>query len=305
MGPVMREARRPKLLLIGSRGQVGWELARTLLPLGDVQALDRMSLDLSDLSAVRDAIRTARPDVVVNAAAYTQVDRAEQERELATRVNGEAPGVMAEAACRAGALLVHFSTDYVFDGAATTPYSEDDETGPRSVYGESKRIGDAAALATTAEVYIFRVGWVYGRRGRNFLNSIRRLAQERDELRVVADQVGAPTWSRAIAEATTLALGQLLMQRRAGLPRAPRGVYHMAPPDHTTWHGFASEILARTSPTLGRTPPTITAISTSEYPTAATRPAWSALDSSRLSAVFGLGLPSWREQLGLCLGSEE
>jgi dTDP-4-dehydrorhamnose reductase len=221
------------------------------------------------------------------------------------RINGYAPGAMADGAHEAGALLVHFSTDYVFDGTGTTPYREGDEPSPRSVYGESKRVGDAAALATQAEVYIFRVGWVYGQRGRNFLNTIRRLARERDELRVVADQVGAPTWSRAIAEATALAVGQLLLRRRSGMPLAPRGVYHMAAPDHTTWHGFACEIVGRTPPVPGRSRPAITPISTTDYPTPAKRPAWSVLDSSRLGATFGLGLPGWREQLALCLGSEE
>lgn len=300
----MADTARAKILLVGSRGQVGWELARTLAPLGDLEAVDRAALDLADLDAVRDAVRASAADVVVNAAAHTQVDRAESEPELAHRLNAEAPAVMAAEASRHGALLVHFSTDYVFDGTGTRPYREDDATGPRTAYGASKLAGDRAVLESGADAYIFRVGWVYGRRGRNFLRTIERLAQERDELLVVADQWGAPTWSRMIAEVATQAVTQWMTARRAGVAPAPPGVYHLASADHTTWHGFASAIVSALPRPDHRPAPRVVPITSAEYPTPAPRPGWSVLDSGRLRASLGIALPSWSEQLRLCLDGE-
>jgi dTDP-4-dehydrorhamnose reductase len=292
---------RPRILLLGARGQVGCELARTLAPLGVICALDRRSLDLADMDAVRSAVRSAQPDVIVNAAAYTHVDRAEDEPATASRINAAAPGVLAGEAERTGALFVHFSTDYVFDGTATRPYVEDDATGPVNVYGASKLAGDEAVLATKAHAYVFRVGWVYDRRGRNFLRTIERLAREQSEIAVVADQFGSPTWSRVIAEATAQAVARWLTARTVGTAAPPRGVYHMASPDHATWHELALAIVAGMAPGDGWAPPPVKPITTAEYPTRAPRPAWTVLDSVRLRETFGLALPPWRQQLALCM----
>jgi dTDP-4-dehydrorhamnose reductase len=292
---------RPRILLLGAHGQVGFELTRTLAPLGDVQALDRAGLDLTDLDAVREVTRAARAQVIVNAAAYTRVEAAEAESEIAHRINGDAPAVLASEAARSSALLVHFSTDYVFDGAGTRPYVEDDIPAPRTAYGTSKLAGDQAVLDSDADAYVFRVAWVYSRRGQNFLNTIERLARERSELRVVADQHGSPTWSRAIAETTALAIEQWLTARRAGRAGPPPGLYHVAPPDHTTWHGFATEIVRKLDFREGTQRPPVVPITTSEYPSRVNRPAWTVLDSEKLFRTFGLRLPPWKVQLAECM----
>lgn len=191
-----------KILLIGSQGQVGWELARTLLPLGEVVAVSRAQADLSDLDGLRRSVRTIKPDVIVNAAAYTAVDKAETDQEQAFLINAQAAGVLAEEAAICGALLIHYSTDYVFDGSKTVAYLEGDQTNPLNVYGQSKLAGEQAIQASTADFLILRTTWVYAARGNNFVKSILRLAQEREELNIVADQIGAPTWARLIAEST-------------------------------------------------------------------------------------------------------
>lgn len=299
MSRPVADGARPTLLLFGGQGQVGWELARSLAPLGRVVALDRAAVDLTDLAAVRAAIATHRPRVVVNAAAYTAVDRAESERALAERINAEAPAAMAAAAAALGALLVHYSTDYVFDGRARAPYREDAPTAPQGAYGATKLAGDEAVLAGAADAWIFRVSWVYAARGRNFLRTIQRLAAERDELRIVDDQVGCPTWAREIAEATALAVGRWLSDRAAGYEPPARGVYHLASPDHTSWHGFASAIVDALP--AGAPRPAVRPITTAEYPTPAARPAWSVLDPTKFREAFGLALSPWREQLARCL----
>lgn len=291
----------PRLLLLGARGQVGWELARTLVPLGDVRIVDRGALDIADLDAVRATIRKVAPNVIVNAAAYTDVDGAESEADLANRINGDAPGVLAEEATRQDALLVHYSTDYVFDGESSRPYTEEDPPSPRTAYGESKLAGDEAVSRSGAEAYVFRVGWVYGTRRRNFLRTIQRIARQKDELRVVADQHGAPTWSRAIAEASAQAVGQWLAARRESRAAPMRGIYNMAGPDHSTWHEFASAIVEGMTGYGETHRPVVTAIQSADYPTPAVRPKWSVLDSTRLVEVFGLRIPPWREQLVNCL----
>jgi len=204
-------------------------------------------------------------------------------------------------AARSGALLVQYSTDYVFEGTGSQPYTEGDSPGSRTAYGASKLRGDQAVLESGAEAYIFRVGWVYGRRGRNFLGTMQRLARERDELRVVGDQHGGPTWSRAIADATTQAVGQWLVSRRAGQAAPARGVYHMAPPDHTTWHGFALAIVDAMTLPQGRKRPEVKLITSAQHPTQAAGPAWSVLDARLLRETFGLELPSWRVQLSQCM----
>lgn len=284
-----------RILLTGINGQVGWELARALAPLGEVIAVDRHALDLADADRIRALVREAKPAVIVNPAAYTAVDKAESEPELALAINGTAPGILAEEAKRLGALLVHYSTDYVFDGAQAEPYAEDAPTAPLGVYGKSKLAGERAVQAAGCRHLIFRTCWVYGLRGHNFLRTMLRLAGERDELRVVADQHGAPTWSRQIAEATALALA-----RHAG----QQGIYHLAAAGATTWHGFASALLAAAH-ARGMIPrlPAVQAIMTAEYPTPARRPAHSLLAGTRLAADFGLALPTWETQLQLCLAA--
>lgn len=270
-----------RILLTGRNGQVGWELQRTLAPLGELVAFDRRGLDLADAGQIAARLRETRPEVIVNAAAYTGVDRAESEREAAFAVNAVAPGILAQEAKRAGALLVHYSTDYVFDGTKTTPYVEDDVPNPINVYGASKLAGERAIAASGCRHLILRTSWVYGPRGSNFMLTMLRLARERPELRVVDDQVGAPTSSLAIARATA----QLLRPKAGGL-------YHLSAAGETTWCGFARAILAR----AGIATP-VRAIRTEDYPTPAKRPRNSRLDCSRLRADFGVSLAPWEEQL--------
>jgi dTDP-4-dehydrorhamnose reductase len=282
-----------RILLTGAGGQVGRELARLLPAHGDVIATDRSTLDLCKPDAIVQAMRDAKPDVVVNAGAYTAVDLAERERDLAFAVNARAPQVLAEEAKRTGALLVHYSTDYVFDGAARSPYVEDAPTGPLNVYGESKLAGEQAIAATGAHALVLRTSWVYGLTGKNFFLTIRRLARERDELRIVGDQTGTPNWSFTLAEATAALLGQ-------GLPRLVEraGLYHLSCMGSTTWHGFARAI-------VGDAPkPRVTAITTDQYPTPARRPAYGVLAMGRFRAAFGFELPAWQDALAACLAEE-
>lgn len=282
-----------RILLTGIHGQVGWELQRTLQPLGAVVACDRQTLDLADPDRLRTTLRDISPTLIVNPAAYTAVDKAESEPELAQAINGTAPGILAEEAKRLDALLVHYSTDYVFDGAKTTPYVEDDPTAPLGAYGRSKLAGEEAIRASGCRHLIFRTCWVYGARGHNFLRTMLRLARERDELRVVDDQHGTPTWSRMIAETTALALARHKDQQ---------GIYHLAASGATTWHGFASAIIteASTRGLLGRTIP-VRRIASADFPTPTRRPANSRLDCARLARDFGLSLPDWEAALRFCL----
>lgn len=284
------------ILLTGKNGQVGWELARALLPLGNVAAFDHAGLDLADAAAVRRKLDEVRPDAIVNAAAYTAVDRAESEPELASAINAAAPALLAQEAARRGALLIHYSTDYVFDGAKAAPYVETDPTAPLGAYGRSKLAGEEGIRAAGCEHLIFRTSWVYGARGANFLRTILRLAAEREELRVVNDQIGAPTWARLIAEATAHALKQAMRERRDRAFRS--GTYHLAAAGETSWHGFASAIVAGRS---GLRVKAVTPIATADYPLPAPRPANSRLDTGAFRARFGLVLPDWRDCLPLCL----
>ena len=290
------------ILLIGGNGQVGWELQRSLAPLGHVVTLDRTGLDLANPDAIRAVLREISPGLVVNAAAYTAVDRAEQEADLAQAINGTAPGVMAEEAKRLNAALVHYSTDYVFGGSADRPWREDDPTGPLSVYGRSKLAGETAIRAVGGAHLILRTSWVYAMRGHNFLLTMRRLAAEREELRVVDDQTGAPTWARGIAEATGLILARARAVEGTGELAERSGVYHLAAGGMTNWHGFATVIVERMRESGAQVAcRAVTAIPTSAYPTPARRPAWSVLDCGKLRDTFRIALPDWREQLDLCL----
>jgi dTDP-4-dehydrorhamnose reductase len=281
---------RPRILVTGAQGQVGFELARLLPAHGDVIALDRAGLDLGAPDAIVAAVRAASPDLIVNAGAYTAVDLAETQRDAAFAVNALAPQILAEEARRSGALLIHYSTDYVFDGSARMPYREDAPVGPLNVYGESKLAGEQAIAATGAHALTLRTSWVYGLRGRNFLVTIRRLAAERPELRIVADQTGTPNWAVALAKATAalVALGLPALRERAGL-------YHFSATGATTWHGFASAIVGNVDA------PIVTPITTADFPTPARRPAYGVLDTSLFAATFGFGLPAWQDSLAACL----
>ncbi len=287
-----------KILLTGKNGQVGWELQRTLAPLGQVIAVDRQVLDLSKPDSIRSVIREVKPDLIVNPAAYTAVDKAESEPELAMVVNGIAPGIMAEEAKRLGAAMIHYSTDYVFDGKKASPYTEEDAPGPINVYGKTKLAGERAIEAVGIPHLILRTSWVYGMRGKNFLLTILRLAQERDELKIVDDQIGAPTWSRMIAEATA----QILAQSVLPLPHHPlpiaevSGIYNLTAAGSTSWCGFTQAILENAQPGMRVSP-----ILTAEYPLPAPRPLFSLLSNDKLSRTFGISLPPWDESLALCM----
>jgi dTDP-4-dehydrorhamnose reductase len=282
-----------RILITGTSGQVGYELERSLQGLGEIIALDRNRMDLSNLDQVRDVIRIVRPTLIVNPAAYTAVDRAESEPELAMRINGEAPGVMAEEARRLGAGMIHYSTDYVFDGTKESAYVEDDPTCPVNVYGATKLAGEQLIQAAGIEHLILRTSWVYGKRGKNFLLTMQRLARERESLAVVADQFGAPTWSRTIADTTAhiVAIGG------GKIPSGSSGIYHLTAQGRTSWHGFTEAIVAHAST---EKKPLVTPIPASDYPVPARRPQNSSLSCERLMGRF-CALPAWDRALALCL----
>jgi dTDP-4-dehydrorhamnose reductase len=289
-----------KILLFGKNGQVGWELQRSLAPLGEVIALDRDSTDFcgdfGNLSGLTQTVQEVRPDVIVNAAAHTAVDKAESEPELARCLNALAPGTLAQAARAAGAWLVHYSTDYVFDGSGSAPWAETDTTAPLSVYGKTKIEGEQLIQAQCAQHLIFRTSWVYAARGANFAKTMLRLAGERDTLSVVDDQIGAPTGAELLADVTAHAIRTLLHGKPARADLA--GLYHLTASGSTSWHGYAQFVLqtARDAGVvLAATPERVQAVPTSAYPTPARRPLNSRLDCSRLQAAFGLVLPPWQQ----------
>lgn len=281
------------ILVPGKTGQVGWELRTVLAPLGTVIAPDRGEMDLASPDSIRRAIREARPEVIVNAAAYTGVDKAESEPELAMQVNGVAPGIMAEEAKRLGAALIHYSTDYVFDGKLDRPYLEDDAPNPVNIYGKSKLAGERAIEAVGGSYLILRSSWVYSGRGSNFVRSILRLAREKPELAMVTDQVGSPTWARPLAQATA----RLLARRDA--PVKHPGVYHLSAPDHVSRHEFAAAIVRITSGSSGAPGgwAKLRPITSQQYPQPAARPGRAMLSNERIRRVFGLELPGWESQL--------
>jgi dTDP-4-dehydrorhamnose reductase len=295
-----------KILILGREGQIAWELRRTLACLGEIIALDRRSdplpIDLADPDSIRAATTAIKPDLIVNAAAYTAVDKAEQEEESAFKINAVAPGILAEQALKLGAGLIHYSTDYVFPGDGKTPYRESDATGPQGVYGRSKLAGEKAIADVGAPHYILRTAWVYGGRGHNFLLTMLRLMRERELVRVVADQFGAPTWSRLIAEATALMIARSTAD---GLfaPGERSGIYHLSCNGQASWHEFARTIRenAIAAGLLPENCARIEAIPSSDYPTPARRPAYSVLANDKLRSTFGLRLPDWREALTLSL----
>ena len=283
------------ILLTGKNGQVGFELARALAPLGTLHAHDRATLDLANPDALRAACRDLKPDLIVNAAAYTAVDKAESEADLAHAINARAPGVLAEEAKRLGAVLVHYSTDYAFDGMKRTPYVETDRTKPINEYGRSKLAGEQAIGAVGCKHLIFRTSWVYGPRGKNFLLTMLALAKTRDELRIVDDQRGAPTTSRFLAETTVAALHAIPAQGVSS------GIYHLTASGETTWCRFARTIFQCAAGRPGFRAPYVVPITTSEYRTPARRPAYSVLACEKLHTAFGLGVPSWEMLLATCV----
>jgi dTDP-4-dehydrorhamnose reductase len=291
-----------RVVVTGANGQVGWELVRTLQPLAEVIPLTRAELDLSDLGQIDEVLTSIKPTLICNAAAYTAVDGAESDHEAASLINARAPGVIGSVALRLGAAVIHFSTDYVFDGETERPYEENDATNPLNVYGRTKRYGECALSESGAAHLTLRTSWVYGLRGHNFLRSILRLARDRDTLRVVADQHGTPTWARWLAESTAqivnraFASGDMLeMFRERG------GILHVTGAGETTWHGFASAILKIARKRDERRTTIVEAISAEEYPTPATRPRRTALNSCRAEREFGLRRTHWMDQLRLAL----
>ncbi len=288
-----------KILILGKHGQIAWELQVTLATLGQVTVLGSQELDLANPDRIREQVRALQPHIIVNAAAYTAVDQAERELELCWAVNAIAPGILAELAYQSSALLVHYSTDYVFDGCKSGAYLETDQTNPLGVYGASKLAGEQAIIQVGCPHLILRTTWVYGDRGKNFLLTILRLATERSELKIVADQIGAPTWSRAIAAATA----QILIQCRQDWSEL-QGLYNLSAAGKTSWHGFAREIVSQYQtqyPHQQLAIQNILPIATSAYPTPARRPANSVLDNSKILADFGWQLPDWNLSLGQLL----
>ncbi len=293
----MSASHLPKILITGTDGQVGFELTRTLAPLGQIKALVRADLDLGDQDALRALLDAERPDIIVNPAAYTAVDKAESDVAAAYAVNEQAPAVMAQWAAEHGAFMVHYSTDYVFEGLGETPYVEDDAVAPQSVYGASKEKGEQAVRATLPEHFIFRTSWVFGAYGANFLKTMLRLMQERETLNVVADQIGAPTSAALLADVTSHVVRDTWQKRQLN-ESVDYGTYHLVAGGETSWHGYAQYVgqLAQAAGVpLKVTPEAIGAIPSSAYPTPAKRPFNSRLNTEKLQNTFGLRLPDWQE----------
>ena len=291
-----------RILLTGKNGQVGSELNKILTLFGEVTATGRDEMDLSDPNQIRKIINQVKPELIINAGAYTAVDKAESEPDLAKAVNSIAPKILAEEAMNRSALLIHYSTDYTYSGEmGKRPYLETDSPSPKSVYGITKLEGDRAIKQSGASHLIFRTGWVYSKNGSSFLSKILQLAKERDELRVVNDQIGTPTWCRSISEVTGEIIKQIIEKKEGSLAQVSSnisGVYHMTCRGQTNWHGFARAILELTR--LEKVPKLL-AISTKEYPTPATRPLYSVLSNSKLKKSFGVDLPYWEDALKNCL----
>jgi dTDP-4-dehydrorhamnose reductase len=291
-------------MLTGANGQLGWELNRSLMALGEVFALDRQQCDLSRPETLPEIIASVKPDIIVNAAAYTAVDRAEEEEDLATIINGISVGVMAEEARKNNIFLLHYSTDYVFDGKKSEPYSENDIPSPINAYGRSKLAGEIATKQAGCDFHILRTTWVYSSRCNNFVKTILRLANERDEIGIVNDQYGAPTWTRNLADASTLMLAKRIWQGLNGEQKPPNGVYNATAAGETTWFGFAKRILAGAKErelVKHETTFIINSIMTQDYPLPAKRPKNSRLSGDKLLINYGIKLPSWKYGLDLCL----
>jgi dTDP-4-dehydrorhamnose reductase len=287
-----------KILLTGKNGQLGFELQRALAPLGDVVAVGTAECNLADEEALRRLIQTVRPDIIVNPAAYTAVDRAESDQETAFAVNAKAPGVIGEEAAKLGASVIHFSTDYVFDGEKSGHYSESDATNPQSTYGRSKLQGEKALCEATSQALVLRTSWVVGAHGNNFAKTMLRLASEREELKVVADQFGAPTSAALLADVTSHLVRRMGSEK---LNSFPFGVYHLAAGGETSWHAYAQFVIGeaqKAGKTLKATPDRVLPIPAASYPAPAKRPQNSRLDTQRFQTAFSLVLPDWRQGVG-------
>lgn len=281
-----------KILILGSQGQVGWELKRTLTTLGQTIAHDRETFDLSAPAFIREALSNIKPDVIVNAAAYTAVDKAETDQDTCMAINAHGPRLLAEEAKKLGALLIHYSTDYVFDGKSTQPYKEDDQTNPQNVYAKSKLEGDLGIQTSGCSHVILRTSWVYGSRGHNFLLTMLKLGQQRDLLKIVDDQIGAPTWSRLIAEATAQVIARYQGQN---------GLYNLTSAGKASWFDFARSIFDLYSVKKGLKVPQLINIPSSEYPVPAKRPQNSLLCHEKLLKTFNIRMPDWKNALEMCL----
>jgi len=296
----------PIILIIGKNGQVGWELHRSLSCIGQVIALGRDDLDLSSSDKIRETIDLIMPNIIVNAAAYTAVDKAEEESDEAFFINASVPGVIANAASRIGALFVHYSTDYVFDGTKNAPYLETDDTSPINVYGQSKLKGEQEIQSHQGDFLILRTSWVYASRGMNFMLSMLRLAKEREELRIVSDQTGSPTPARLISDVTSHVLKKAICERVEGVFES--GIYNLTTSGQTTWYDFARNIIKQGKESLDFNDyriQNVTAIDTADYPTPAKRPLYSCLSCEKLTKHYDIHLPDWNEQLVLCLSELE
>lgn len=300
-----------RLLITGANGQVGWHMQRSLATLGELTAIDIEQLDLTDVEAVGKFVRDFKPDIVVNAAAYTAVDKAESEPDLARALNVAAPQRIAEECAELGSLMVHYSTDYVYGGSKNEPYVESDATSPLSVYGETKLAGDQAIIDSGVAYIILRTTWVYDIRGKNFLRTIIRLAKEREELRIVGDQFGAPTWARSLAEATTIVVARSI-ERNSETGKWPSGLFHCTAGGRTSWAGFAKAILEEYDDLLNWPAETgefggelkaksVVEITTDQYQTPAKRPRNSVLSNAAIAAEFSIVMPEWRTQLRLAM----
>ena len=292
--------RNSRIVVIGRIGQVGWELRHRLACMGQITAFDYPEIDFKKPESLLAALRSVEPAVIVNAAAYTAVDKAEDEPAAAMAINGTGPGVLAEEAKRLGSILVHYSTDYVYDGTKQGEYVETDTPNPQNVYGKTKLAGDEAIQASGCEHLILRTSWVYGARGNNFLLTMLKLAGERSELRIVDDQTGAPTSSECIAQGTANILAQVMGPSGAGLD-GRSGVYNLTNTGATTWFGFAQALLTRSAEKLGTSVPNLIPIPTSEFPRPASRPTNSRLSCLRLEETFGVLMPAWEDALALVL----
>jgi len=289
-----------KILILGKNGQVGWELQRTMAALGNVIAWDIEDVDLTDEKALRAGIRYVKPQLIVNSAAYTAVDKAEAEPDRAMAINGLAPGILAEEAKKLGAGIIHYSTDYVFDGSKKTPYVEGDKPNPINVYGETKLAGEEAIKKSGCPYLILRVSWVYGLRGKNFLKTMMKLLCEREEISVVNDQIGSPTWSRLVAEATALIAAQGVKDMYTFMVENS-GIYHLASSGKTSWYGFVETIKELDHNKDEHICQKVQPIQTNGYPTPAERPKYSALDNSKVNKTFGIYLPQWEDALTMAL----
>jgi len=289
---------KKKIVIIGGNGQVGWDLQRSLATLGEVITVNRQSsflpIDLSQTDSIITALNLIKPDVIINASAYTTVDKAESEVDLARKINALAPAILAEQANRLNALLVHYSTDYVFNGKSTTPYTENDKAEPLNVYGQTKLEGDLAIQQVANNYIIFRTSWVYTNRANNFLVTILKLAKQKKELNIVGDQIGSPTWSRTISDVTAMAIYKKLFIKN----NIENGLYNLSSHGETSWHGFATKIFKYADLHHEMV---VNSIPTSDYPTPAIRPTYTVLSTKKLESTFKLTLPDWNKSLKLCM----